>query len=58
VVEVEAKRQSSVSEDERCLSQAGVVVSQDLRCGMNLRGNTQRREPGRSGTGAYLTGRR
>jgi hypothetical protein len=27
------------------ISDAVVVVSHDLRCGMSLRGNTQRREP-------------
>jgi hypothetical protein len=45
--QIEAKRQSSVSEDDSAISQAVVVVMHDLRCGMSLRGNTQRREPGR-----------
>jgi hypothetical protein len=52
--QVEARRQSSVSEDGGCLSHTGVVVSHNLHCGMNLRGNRQRCEPGRSGTGACL----
>jgi hypothetical protein len=43
-----------VSEDGAYLSHAGVVVSHDLHCGMSLRGNRQRYEPGRSGTGARL----
>jgi hypothetical protein len=44
VVPVEDKRQSSVTEDENSISHAVVVVNHDLRCGMSLRGNTQRRE--------------
>jgi hypothetical protein len=34
------------------ISHEGVVVSHDLRCGMSLRGNTQRHEPGRRRTPA------
>jgi hypothetical protein len=39
------------------ISHAGVVVSHDLRCGKSLRGNRQRRQPGRWGSGDNLTGK-
>jgi hypothetical protein len=46
--QVEARMQSSVSEDKGVPCNAGVVVSHDLHYGISLRGYRRGCEPGRS----------